>query len=374
MNVKFNNLSKQWDAIKDVALKEISELMENSSFILGSRVKEFEQNFANYIGCRYAVGVSNGTDAIKLSALALSTRFKFQKTVYYIPNNTFIATYYGVNQADPKGFIELIDCDDYFQIDVDDLESSIELYHKEFGGEVNHVIVPVHLYGFMCDMDAIKSLSNRSNVFVLEDSSQAHGASFGGQKAGSFGDVSAFSLFPGKNLGAAGDAGIITTNNEGIYRELLKLRNLGSVEKYIHDPTGFNNRLDTIQAIILDNKLPFLDEWNSKRVSVAESYLSGITNELVSLPTHRTDVSPVYHIFPILTIGDFRDKLKAHLDNLSVESLIHYPLTVSRHIKANIYSPKSIRYADRLLSLPIHPFISSEEISYVCDAVNSFRI
>lgn len=367
MNIQFNDLKRQWDLIKDDCLNDINLLFENSNFILGKQVDEFEKEFAHFIGCKYAIGVSNGTDAIKLSAQSLDLK---GKNLFIIPSNTFVATIFGVEQAYPEATFEMIDCDEYHQLDMGLLESRLSDVCHEYD---NIVIVPVHLYGYTVDIDRLQDIGVRYNCKILEDSSQSHGAEYKGCKTGSFGDVSAFSLYPGKNLGAGGDAGIITTNNPEIYRKLLKLRNLGSSKKYTHTLKGSNNRLDTIQAIVLKHKLNFLDNWNQARRDIVEIFDSQINNPLIIKPQTPKNCNPVHHIYPILT--DDRDDFINYLNKKGIESGIHYPIIISKmdmYLDHFSIDDKSYEFSQKMVSLPIHPFLSEGQIDYICDQVSRY--
>lgn len=367
MNIQFNDLKSQWDLIKDACLSDINLLFENSNFILGKEVGEFEEEFAKFIGCKYAVGVSNGTDAIKLAAQALDLK---GKNLFIIPSNTFVATIFGVEQAYPESTFEMIDCDEYHQLDMGLLESRLSDIRHKYD---NVVIVPVHLYGYTVDMDKLQSIREKYNCIVLEDASQSHGAEYKNQKTGSMGDVSAFSIYPGKNLGAGGDAGIVTTNDSDIYHKLLKLRNLGSSEKYIHTVKGSNNRLDTIQAIILKHKLKFLNEWNQARRDIVKIFESKITNPLIIKPKTPKNCLPVHHIYPILT--DDRQGFINYLNEKNIQSGIHYPIIIK---KMEMYSENfgihnnAYEFSQKMVSLPIHPFLNEHQIDYICDQINKY--
>lgn len=367
MKIAFNDLKAQWDLIKEECNKGINDLFNRSNFILGDSVKEFEELFATYSQCEYAVGVSNGTDALKLAAQSLNVN---GSTLVIAPANTFIATVAGIEQGIPQADFELIDCDKYFQIDLNYLEKTLANKHKDYS---NIIIVPVHLYGYVCDMDALMNLAKKYDCLVIEDASQAHGAKWKGKTVGSFGNVAAFSLYPGKNLGAAGDAGIVTTNNEYIYNRLLKLRNLGSAKKYLHDIKGGNHRLDTIQAIILKEKMKYIEEWNQSRRQVVKQYEKHINNNLVEIPSLKEGCLPVHHIYPVI-VSD-RDSFTSHLDKNEIQWGLHYPNCIEEMpMYKNLYTPneKSIDLSRKMVSLPIHPFIKKEEIEHLCKTINSY--
>jgi dTDP-4-amino-4,6-dideoxygalactose transaminase len=370
MKVNFNDLAAQWNLVKQDCMRDFDDLFSRSNFILGDYVQKFEENFASFIGCKYALGVSNGTDALKLSAQALELA---GKSLFLIPANTYVATIMGIEQAYPHADYMLVDCDEYHQMDVKLLESKLD---KEASNYDNVVIVPVHLYGYTVDMDAVMSLANQYSCIVLEDSSQAHGATWKGQKAGSFGKVSAFSLYPGKNLGAAGDAGVITTDDEQVYNRLIKLRNLGSSKKYIHEVKGSNHRLDTLQAIVVNHKLSFLQSWNEARREIVKMYEMLINNPRVTLPETPSGCCPVHHVYPVLV--DDRDRFIEYLNDNDIQSGIHYPIIIS---EMEMYSdlddksdPRAHSYSKRMVSLPIHPFMSDEEIDYLCEVINNYDL
>ena len=367
MKIAFNDLSAQWNIIKKECLKEFDSLFQKSDFILGEKVKGFENNFSNYIGTKYATGTSNGTDALKLSAQSLNIE---GSTCVLIPANTFIATILGVEQALPNAEFVLIDCDEYYQINTDEIECFLNEHRHLY---TNIVIVPVHLYGYSCDMDRICQLSHDYDCIIIEDASQSHGTLWKNKCVGTFGDVSAFSLYPGKNLGAAGDAGIITTNDETIYNKLQKLRNFGSVKKHKHEIRGGNHRLDTIQAIILNQKIKYIESWNDQRRSIVKKYEENIINEKITLPKTPKGCLPTHHIYPIRTIN--RDGLAQYLHSNQIEYGIHYPVCIEEmDMYKHLYKPNdiSIKYSKEMISIPIHPFMKEQEINYVIECLNKY--
>lgn len=365
MKVQFNNLNKQWKTIKNDVLPQIDNLFERSNFILGDAVIEFEDLFKQYIACDYAVGVSNGTDALKLAAESLDIH---NSVLVIAPANTFVATVIGIEQALPKADFALIDCDEYFQMDLEKLEQVLANSRQIYS---NVIIVPVHLYGYVCDMTSLMKLSLKYDCLVIEDASQAHGAKWDSQPVGSFGDVSAFSLYPGKNLGAAGDAGIVTTNNHDIYERLLRLRNLGSIKKHKHEIKGGNHRLDTIQAIILKEKMKHIEDWNACRRAIVKSYEDKINNSLVQLPQTKDGCLPVHHIYPVVVSN--RESFTNHLDENGVQWGLHYPVCIeemSMYKGLGVPNKRAIDLSGHIVSLPIHPFMTEEEVSHLCKVVN----
>lgn len=371
MKIKFNDLSAQWQEIENDALPAILDVLRKGNYIIGEPVKVFEDAFAKWNSNLFSVGVGNGTDAIKLAIRALDIK---GSSIFYVPANTYIASVFGIIFSSPSSRIVLIDCDEYFQIDTIKLEEAIASSKDQCD---NHVIMPVHLYGHSCDMLEITRIAAEYDCKIIEDCSQAHGTlAYNYQKIGTFGDISAFSLYPGKNLGAAGDAGIITTNDEGIYNRLLSLRNLGSVVKYQHDIIGWNSRLDTLQACVLTQKLKKLDLWNSKKTKVAKRYNSEIIeSECLRLPKVADYCKKhSYHIYAILTNN--REALQTYLQTKGIPTLIHYPITMEEskaltYLKAR--NSNTRKYSKQLLSLPIHPFLKEDEISYIIDSINKFQ-
>jgi dTDP-4-amino-4,6-dideoxygalactose transaminase len=371
MDLKFNDLSRQWDAIKEDITPKFEELFKKSDFIGGKAIKDFEENFAEYCGTKYGIGVSNGTDALKISLAALKLE---SPCGVIIPANTFIANALAVIYLkDIISDLILIDCDKYYQIDTELLELYLKKNRKKWK---SCVIIPVHLFGHPSDMKQILQIANKFDCFVLEDSSQAHGAVVLNKKVGSLGNLSAFSLYPGKNLGAAGDAGIITTNNEELYNKIKSLRNHGSSIKYHYDYKGWNNRLDTIQAIIVDEKLKYLDKWNEMRIRVARKYNNLLeSNDNVVIPQKASYADKqVYHIYAI-RIKE-RDKLQTYLAKNYIPTIIHYPIPIEKTTPfkylEHFDNKRTKQYADELISLPMHPFLTDEEIEYITTKINSF--
>jgi len=370
MNVAFNNLNAQYQIVKNSLNEKLQECFEKGNFILGSPVEEFEKNFSVYTGTKHAVGVSNGTDAIKLGLLGLDLK---GKTAVYMPANTYVATAFACKDAYPNCEIFLIDIDDTYQMDINILEFFLNKKSKKYK---NNIIIPVHMFGNMCDMDSVLKLAKNYRCKILEDVSQAHGTKGKNFKlAGSYGDVSAFSLYPGKNLGAFGDAGIVVTNNKKIEERLRCLRHLGQKKKFVHEMLAFNNRLDTVQAIVLNEKLKFLDDWNQKRNFVAQNYLNKITNKKIILPKINSFCQfHSWHVFSILV--DNVEKLQQYLKTNNIEYNSHYPIPVEKmkpfkYLKQN--NKKTRYFCSHNLSLPIHPFMQAWEIDHVCNTLNKFN-
>ncbi len=347
---------------------EIREAFERvftrSWYIEGMEDETFETAFANYCGTTYCIGVGNGLDALMLTLKALEVG---EDDEVIIPSNTFIATALAVTYAGAK--LVLVEPDiRTFNIDPAKIENAIT--------EKTKVIMPVHLYGQTCDMDPIMDIAKKYHLKVVEDSAQAHGASYKGKKAGSFGDASGFSFYPGKNLGALGDAGAVVTSDPEIEKKVRALGNYGSDYKYHHIYQGSNSRLDEMQAAFLSAKLPLLDEMNEERRRIADRYLKEIKNDKIILPFVIEDCVPVWHIFAVRCRE--RDQLENYLNQKEIGTNKHYPIPI--HLQ-ECYKDLGFKQGDypiaeeisrTQLSLPMYYGMTDNEISYVIDALNAF--
>ena len=336
-----------------------------SWYIEGVEDEIFEKIFAEYCGTQYCVGVGNGLDALFLSLKALEIK---EGDEVIIPSNTYIATALAVTYA---GAIPVFVEPDIqtFNIDPDRIEEKIT--------EKTRVIMPVHLYGQPCDMDPIMEIAKKNNLYVIEDCAQAHGATYKGRKIGTFGDVSGFSFYPGKNLGALGDAGAIITNREEIAAKVRALGNYGSDYKYHHIYQGHNSRLDEMQAAFLNAKLPHLERMNEERRRIADKYLEGIKNPEVILPFVPDYAKPVWHIFGITCKR--RIELEKFLNDAGIGTNKHYPIPM--HLQECYKNlgfkkgdfPIAEEISSTELSIPMYYGMTDEEIQYVIDKVNEFR-
>lgn len=369
MKIEFNKLSEQWETIKEDTLPLLLKCFVKSNFILGDEVKEFENAFAEYIGTKHAIGVSNGTDAIKLALIGLGIK---HKPAVFISSNTYVATLFATYNAFPDADIFLIETSDFYLMDEEDLEKKLKKYSSSYK---NNIILPVHMFGNLSNMENIKNLANTYNAIVVEDVSQAHGTKgIDGRLAGSYGKVAAFSLYPGKNLGAFGDAGIITTDDTEIADTIKMFRHLGSKEKFVHEVLGYNNRLDTVQAIILNQKLKHLEKWNEQRNVAANFYNKNILNKKIILPKKAPwCLQHSYHVFNILV--DNVSAFSKHLEKHNIQYNFHYPVPVEEmkpFVHLNQYNKKTRYFSQHQISLPIHPFMTKEELQYICSTINSY--
>ena len=364
--IKFFDIYRQDKIFHPILFKKIKKLFKKGDYILGNEVKEFENNFKNYCGSKYAVSCGNGTDALTLALKSLNLP---KNSEVIIPAMTYCSTAFAVINAGLKPIL----------VDIEKNQPTISVNEiKKKITNKTKVIMPVHLYGSSADIRGIKKIIKNKKIFIIDDCAQAHGAfddSINGfkKKIGSTTDISCFSLYPGKNLGAYGDAGIITTNNYVIYKKLKKIRSLGSEKKFIHEFIGSNSRLDTIQAIILNEKIKYLDKNNNRRKIIALKYSTEIKNsKIIKLEYSK---SCVYHQYVILT------KKRYHFINYmkknGIQTGIHYPESINKlkcflnYFKKQKYS-NSEYLAKYCVSLPIDPNLSKKSLLKIINIINKY--
>jgi dTDP-4-amino-4,6-dideoxygalactose transaminase len=348
-------------------LSEINEALKSTInsgwYILGSEVEKFEESFANYIEAKHCIGLASGLDALILG-LAV---FEFpENSEIIVPSNTYIATILSIVRLGLKPILVEPDIDTY-NIDASKIESKIT--------DKTKAIIVVHLYGKCCEMDKIQDLSKKYNLKIIEDCAQSHGSKHKGIKAGNFGEIGAFSFYPTKNLGAMGDAGAITTNDDEIADKLIYYRNYGSKIKYHNKYIGYNSRLDEVQATILNVKIKHLDKIIEHKNDLANLYLNKINNYNIKLPITQKDFIDTYHIFAIR--HDKRDELRSFLLSKGIKTEIHYPIPPHhqegyKEILIGNY-PISELIHSTILSLPISFANSKSEIETVIETINQFR-
>jgi dTDP-4-amino-4,6-dideoxygalactose transaminase len=361
LNIPFGDLKIHYHSVKPQIDAAVARVLESGYYILGKELQTFEKNFAEYLGAKYAIGCASGTEAIYL-ALAAAGVSRGDEVITVA--HTAVPTINAISMTGAEPVFVDIDPETYV-MDVAQVEKCITGRTK--------AIVPVHLYGQMVDMEPVIKLAAKRGIPVIEDVAQATGCSYKWQKAGTLTEFGAFSFYPSKNLGAFGDGGAVTTNSEESYQKLLKLRNYGQSKRYYHDEVGINSRLDEIQAAILDAQLPFLTGWNQRRREIAARYTEGLS-DLVVTPPERT-----HHVFHLYVIqSGNRDALQAYLAEQGIGSLIHYP--VPAHLqKAYSYRgykvgdlPATEFAANRILSLPMFPQMSDEQVNTVIAAIRQF--
>lgn len=366
MVVKIFDLKREYDALAADLLKIFQRVASGGEFIAGKEVARFEEAFASYIGTRYSLGVASGTDAVRVAGLALG--LKRGDRIVTTPN-TYIAT---VMALSPYGIVPVF-CDVDPDTHLMDPEKLEEVLRKEKGVRL---CIPVHLYGHPCDMDRIVSVCDRYGVPLLEDACQAHGALYKGRKTGTFGKISAFSFYPTKNLGCYGDGGAVVTDDEGTYQTAHALHIYGQKERHVHVMEGFNSRLDELQAAILRYKLAKLDVWNEERRYLAGIYRRELEGMPLILPVEKPWAYHVYHLYVVRTRE--REALTRHLKEKGVTTLIHYPTPI--HLQDAYRNlghgqgdfPEAERAAREILSLPMYPGLTEEEVIYTCTCIKEF--
>ncbi|RUP14658.1 MAG: DegT/DnrJ/EryC1/StrS family aminotransferase [Methylobacterium sp.] len=356
MKVPFLDLSRTHDTIRDDLDAAWHRVLNQSRYILGEEVEAFEAEFAGYCGTEHAIGVANGLDALHIILRAHGIG---PGDEVLVPSNTFIATWLAVSQVGATPVAVDPDPTTY-NLDPNGAERAINSRTK--------AIIPVHLYGQPADMAALQRLARRHGLLCIEDAAQAHGATFEGSRAGSLGDAAAFSFYPGKNLGALGDGGAITTSDSKMAQKMRELANYGSSEKYVHRQRGMNSRLDELQAAILRDKLRHLDTWNARRRVIAAAYCERLTGSGLTLPRADSRAEPVWHLFVVRT--GHRDALAAHLKRRGVDTQIHYPIAPAdseAYADAGVPGENKLgrRLGREILSLPIGPHMHDDEVHYV---------
>lgn len=364
--IKFLDLYKINQNHKEALKQAFDRVVDSGWYIMGSELKQFEQKFAEYCGTSHAIGVANGLDALVLIIRAYKELGYFKDgDEVIVPANTYIATILAIsaNNLIPV-FVEPDVCS--FNIDPVLIEENISSKTK--------AILVVHLYGQLCDMAAINKIARRHGLKVIEDCAQAHGAVLNGCRAGNWGDAAGFSFYPGKNLGALGDAGAVTTNDDKLASTIKALLNYGSHIKYQNEFKGLNSRLDELQAALLLVKLSSLDMETSYRRRVANCYLSSITNPRIVLPEVLDPHSHVWHLFVIRT--ENRDELQKYLFDKNIQTVIHYPIPPHKQKAYNEYSNLSLPITERIhetvLSLPISPVLEDTEVECIINALNQY--
>ena len=364
MKVPFVDLQAEYQAIKEDVDTAVAGVLNRSDYVLGQAVKDFETAFAKYCEASHAIGVDSGYSALELILHAYGIGSGDEVIT---AASTFIATALAISNTGARPV--LVDADpNTYNIDPGLIEAAITPATK--------AIIAVHLYGQPADMDPINAIARKHGLKVIEDACQAHGARYKGKRTGGLGDAAAYSFYPSKNLGAYGDGGMVVTNDAILAENIKLLRNLGQTVKYHHQVKGFNHRLDTIQAAVLCAKLPHLDKGNASRRETAEQFNQLLAGLPIVTPQTAAWAEHVYHLY-IIQIED-RDTLQAHLSEAGVATGIHYPIPI--HLQSAYAElgykkgdfPVTERFADRILSLPIFPGMSREQIQYTVDSIKSF--
>lgn len=350
----------------ETQFNEVFKRFQDSGYyILGNEISSFETEFANYCGTKHAIGVGNGLDALRLILEGYKVLGKLAEgDSVIVASNTYIATILAIKQA--RLVPVLVEAEsNTFNFNLEALEIAIT--------SKTRAIMPVHLYGQLAPIGEICKLAQAHNLLVIEDAAQAHGATnLNNKKAGNLGDAAGFSFYPTKNLGALGDGGAITTNDDELAKVIRKLRNYGSSSKYVNDYLGFNSRLDELQAAFLRIKLPLLDEDNNKRQVIASKYLSEIKNNKILLPTYNGNKDHVFHLFVVQV--ESREEFITYLEENRIGSLIHYPIPPHKQNALKEFStmsfPVTEKIHDDVVSIPMSPLLTNEEVDKVIDVIN----
>ena len=367
MKIPFLSLQKITESFEPSLSQKISEVIKKGWYIHGEECTAFEKNFAEFCGVNHCIGVGNGLEALKLILRAYKLLGVFEEgDEVIVPSNTFIATILAISAEQLIPVFVEPDIHDYV-IDTTKIEAKITAKTK--------AIMPVHLYGRLCNMEVITAIAKQHNLKVIEDAAQAHGAKTDGKRSGSFGDAAGFSFYPGKNLGCLGDGGCVTTDDNELADAIRKLANYGSSVKYVHEYKGENSRLDEIQAAVLSVKLQRLDADNNRRRQIAAMYNAGIKNKAVILPKLHKREEHVWHIYCVRVQN--RKAFIDYLKDFGIETVIHYP-TPPHKQKAykefsHLYLPISEKIHAEVLSLPMSPLLTGEEVNYVIKKVNEWK-
>ncbi|QYA25183.1 DegT/DnrJ/EryC1/StrS family aminotransferase [Gramella sp. MT6] len=363
--IPFLDLRGQHQQIKAQVFEAFDQVYENTAFSGGYFVEKFENKFAEFCHTEFAIGVNNGTSALQLAIIALGIG---PGDEVIVPANTFIATAWGVSYAGATPVF--VDCtSDTWQIDPSKIEEKITSRTK--------AIIGVHLYGQPFNLEAIDEICKNHNLFMIEDAAQAQGANYKNIPVGGFGEMACFSFYPGKNLGACGEAGGITTNNENYYNALKSLRNHGCVERYYHDEVGYNMRMGGLEAASLNVKLNYLPVWNQRRKEIAAEYRKGVVNPHIRIQAQPVWADSIYHLFVIVT--ENREDLMSYLNDHNIFPGMHYPVPchLQKAYKNLGYKkgdcPNAEYLAEHCLSLPMYAELSDENVDYIIDVLNAYN-
>jgi len=365
LTIPLVDLKAQYASIKPEIDAAMQRVVDNTSFILGKEVSEFEKNFAAFSRVQHCVGTDSGTAALHLALMLCGVQAGDEVIT---TTHTFVAT---------AEVISLIGARPVF-VDIDPRTYNISPAAIERAiTPRTRAILPVHLYGQPAEMDAILAIARKNNLRVIEDAAQAHGAEYRGQRAGTMGDIACFSFYPGKNLGAYGDAGALVTNDDALDARARMLRDHGRLSKYEHQIVGYGYRLDALQAAILGAKLPHLDAWNARRRAIADYYTELLTNTDLTLPYAPPHITPIYHLYVVRSKQ--RDALQKHLKARGIETGIHYPIPLHlQPVYENLGGtrgdfPIAEQAANEVLSLPMYPELTDAQVEQVVEAVREFR-
>lgn len=370
--ISFLDLKKLNSQYNEELKNVVSEVIDSGWYLLGERLQKFEANLANYIGVKHVVGVGNGLDALRLILKGyIELGFMQKGDEVIVPANTYIATILAITDS---GLVPVL-----IEPDINTYNLDISLIEKHVSQKTRAIML-VHLYGKICWSEELTKTARKYNLKIIEDNAQAIGAEWNGHKSGGLGDAAGFSFYPGKNLGALGDAGAVTTNDEELAKVVRALGNYGSYRKYHNDHQGFNSRMDELQAAILDVKLKFLDSENNRRREVADFYCQNITISEIVLPViteiqKAKGLDNVWHLFVIR--NSRRDCLQKYLSENSIQTLIHYPVPPHKQPAFLTWNSRNYPLTEKIhrevLSLPMSPLLLTDEVTRIVEVINSWR-
>jgi dTDP-4-amino-4,6-dideoxygalactose transaminase len=362
--IKFFDFKREYSELKEEINVKIDEVLINGKFISGNELQDFELKFSKYIGTKNGLGVNSGSDALFMAIKALDIN---ESEEVITVSHTFISTVDAITRNNAIPVFVDIDPDTYC-IDVSKIESKIT--------DRTRAIIVVHLYGHPADMDPILKIAKKYDLFVIEDCSQAHGAKYKGKTVGSLGDISCFSFYPVKNLGAYGDGGFIALNDDFLFEKLEMMHNYGQSTKNQYEFVGLNSRLDEVQAAILNVKLGYLDIWNNERKKLANTYNKLLDNSTYGIPCTKQYADHVFHLYVIRTSK--RDEIRDNLLKKDIQTMVHYPIPVHKQnaYKNSIFSdniPITEKICSQIVSLPINPWLKSFEVEEICEILNNME-
>jgi len=360
-SIHFDNLDRQFISIREEILEATERVMRSGRYTLGPELENFERSFAEYTGAKYSIGVSSGTAALFFALKALDYPHGSE---IIAPAHTYIATIFAISYTQAKPVLVDVDPDTYL-MPAEEVEKAIT--------PKTRAILPVHLFGQTVDMDPIIELARQKNIPIIEDCAQAHGAIYKGKHVGTFGAAGCFSFYPSKNLGAIGDGGAVLTGDENVNFQVRRLRYMGQEKKYEHEIIGYQERLDSLQAAILNVKMKHLKEWTARRKAIAHRYTNAFKNTPIVTPVVGTEADHVFHLYVIRVPASIRDVVRQQMQNSGIETQIHYPIPI--HLQKSYQDlgyregdfPIAERNSREMISLPVDPALTDTEIDRIID-------
>lgn len=360
--IKFLNLNRSYGQISKKLNKKIFKFFSDADFVLGNDLKKFEKKISKFFSVKYCSGVNSGTDALVIILRSLNISYGDE---VIIPSHTYASTAFACSLVGAKPV--------FVDINEDDFNINTNLIQKKISKRTKAIIC-VHMYGQMCDMEALKKISSKNKIFLIEDAAQAHGSLFKKKNVGYYSTAAALSFYPGKNLGAFGDGGAIISNNYNLNKKFNLIRNIGSCKRYVHDVVGLNSRLDNLQAVILSEKLKFLKKNNEARNEIAKLYDKNICNKKILKPNIKPMRYHVFHLYVLRVKNNKRNSFIKYMRNKGIICLVHYPKLIAKQkaYKSKENFPVAEKIVKEIVSIPIDPFLKSGDIKKIINEINSF--